>query len=62
FGPLLNAAEALGDRSDELRKEFTAYLEAENLADDGSLLFRGEYLVSVVDAPGGQSAQTSTPS
>lgn len=62
FGPMLNAAEALGERSGELRKEFLAFLADENLADDGSLLFRGEYLVSVVDTPGAQSAQTSTPS
>ena len=48
FGPLLNAREALGERVSELRPAFISFLEEENLADDGTLRFRGEYLVSVV--------------
>jgi hypothetical protein len=47
FGPLLNAQETLAERAGELRTAFISYLEAENLADDGTLRFRGEYLVSV---------------
>jgi hypothetical protein len=49
FGPLLNAQEALGERAGELRAAFISFLAAENLADDGTLRFRGGYLVSVVD-------------
>jgi SAM-dependent methyltransferase len=48
FGPLLNAREVLGEREDELDTAFTEFLRRENLADDGSLLFKGEYLLSVV--------------
>jgi SAM-dependent methyltransferase len=48
FGPLLNVQEALGERSAELRSAFIGFLAAENLEDDGSLRFKGEYLVSVV--------------
>jgi SAM-dependent methyltransferase len=48
FGPLLNARELLGEREDELEDAFTSFLRAENLADDGTLRFNGEYLLSVV--------------
>src|SRR5215216_4473256 len=47
FGPLLNAREALAERENELDEAFRAYLENENEADDGTLRFRGEYLLSV---------------
>lgn len=49
FGPLLNAQEALGERSGELREAYTSFLEAENLETDGTLRFRGEYLLAVID-------------
>jgi ubiquinone/menaquinone biosynthesis C-methylase UbiE len=48
FGPLLNAREVLGERENELDEAFRAFLEQENLNDDGTLRFRGEYLVSVI--------------
>jgi len=48
FGPLLNARELLGERADELDRAYRDFLERENEADDGSLRFRGAYLVSVV--------------
>jgi hypothetical protein len=48
FGPLLNAREALGRREAELDEAFRAFLAAENLNDDGTLRFRGEYLLAVV--------------
>jgi SAM-dependent methyltransferase len=48
FGPLLNARELLAERESELDKGFRAFLEGENLNDDGTLRFRGEYLVGVV--------------
>jgi ubiquinone/menaquinone biosynthesis C-methylase UbiE len=48
FGPLLNAREVLGEREDELDRAFTDYLTRENLADDGTFRYRGEYLLSVV--------------
>ncbi len=48
FGPLLNAREVLGERESELDEAFRAFLEQENLNDDGTLRFRGEYLVSVI--------------
>ncbi len=51
FGPLLNAQEALADRAGELRSAYIDYLHEENLADDGTLRFRGEYLISVVPRP-----------
>lgn len=51
FGPMLNAREALAAREGELRTAYVEYLEQENLADDGTLLFRGEYLISVVPRP-----------
>ena len=49
FGPLIAAREGLGDRAGELHDAYMAYLESENLADDGTLHFRGEYLLSVVN-------------
>jgi SAM-dependent methyltransferase len=48
FGPLLNAQEVLGERAPELRTAFTEFLTAENLADDGTFRFHGEYLLAVV--------------
>ena len=48
FGPLLNAREALGERENELDEGFRAFLASENLADDGTLRFKGEYLLAVV--------------
>ena len=48
FGPLLNAREMLGERENELDEAFRAFLEQENLNNDGTLRFRGEYLVSVI--------------
>ena len=47
-GPLLNARELLGEREHELDAAFTDYLRRENLNDDGTLRFRGEYLLAVV--------------
>jgi SAM-dependent methyltransferase len=51
FGPLLNAQEVLGARAGELRPAFITFLEQQNLADDGTLHFRGEYLISVAARP-----------
>src|SRR5919109_3130632 len=48
FGPLLSARAALAERAGELERAYIDYLRRENLADDGSLRFRGEYLLSVV--------------
>jgi SAM-dependent methyltransferase len=48
FGPLLNARELLGERAGDLRSAYVAYLEQENLEDDGTLRFRGEYLSAVI--------------
>ena len=48
FGPLLNARELLGEREGELDEAFRASSSARTEADDGTLRFRGEYLVSVV--------------
>jgi SAM-dependent methyltransferase len=48
FGPLLNAREALAGREDELDEAFTNFLRSENVADDGTLRFSGEYLLAVV--------------
>jgi SAM-dependent methyltransferase len=48
FGPLLNAREVLGEREGELDKGFRAFLAEENLNDDGTLRFNGEYLLAVV--------------
>lgn len=47
FGPLLNAREALAGRENELDEAFRAFLDAENLNDDGTLRFLGEYLLAV---------------
>jgi hypothetical protein len=51
FGPLLNAREALAEREGELRSAYIEFLEQENLADDGTLRFRGEYLLAVIPRP-----------
>jgi len=48
FGPLLNAGKLLGEREGELHEKFREYLTAENLNDDGTLRFNGEYLLAVV--------------
>ena len=48
FGPLLNARELLAERESELDEAFRAFLDRENLNDDGTFRFRGEYLLSVV--------------
>jgi SAM-dependent methyltransferase len=48
YGPLLNAREALGEREGELREGFLRWAEAENLATDGTLRFRSEYLAAVI--------------
>ena len=48
FGPLLNARELLGEREIELDEAFRAFLAEENLNDDGTLRFKGEYLLAVV--------------
>ena len=48
FGPLLNAREVLAERANELDEAYTEYLRRENQADDGTLRFAGEYLLSVV--------------
>jgi SAM-dependent methyltransferase len=48
FGPLLNARELLGEREAELERAYREFLERENEADDGTLRFRGEYLVAVI--------------
>ena len=49
FGPLLNARELLAERENELDEAFRNFLDTENEADDGTLRFSGEYLLSVVD-------------
>jgi len=48
FGPLLNARELLAERAHELDDRFREFLSGENLADDGTFRFRGEYLLSVI--------------
>jgi SAM-dependent methyltransferase len=48
FGPLLNAREVLGEREGELDRAYRDFLERENEADDGTLRFRGQYLLAVV--------------
>ena len=48
FGPLLNAREVLGEREEELDTAFTDFLRRENRAEDGTLRFGGEYLLSIV--------------
>jgi SAM-dependent methyltransferase len=47
-GPLLDAREVLAERAGELERAYADYLARENEADDGTLRFRGEYLLSVV--------------
>jgi ubiquinone/menaquinone biosynthesis C-methylase UbiE len=49
FGPLINAREQLG--GDVVHETYLDYLNDVNEADDGTMRFRGEYLVSV--APSG---------
>lgn len=48
FGPLLNAREVLAERESELDVAFREFLQRENLNDDDTLRFRGEYLLAVV--------------
>jgi SAM-dependent methyltransferase len=48
FGPLINVRRTLGERGDDLRRAYIGFLEQENLEDDGTLRFRGEYLLAVV--------------
>jgi SAM-dependent methyltransferase len=48
FGPLLNVRELLAERGNELDVAFRKFLTAENLAEDGTLRYRGEYLLSIV--------------
>jgi ubiquinone/menaquinone biosynthesis C-methylase UbiE len=48
FGPLLNARELLAERENELDEAFRSFLHSENLEDDGTLRFRGGYLLAVV--------------
>jgi SAM-dependent methyltransferase len=45
FGPLINARELVGDK---LHEAYLAFLRDANEADDGTMRFAGEYLVSVV--------------
>ena len=52
FGPLLNAQEVLGERKGELRAAFIGFLNEVNMATDGTVRFRGEYLTSVVPPAG----------
>ena len=44
FGPLISAREQLGD---VLHETYMEYLHAVNEADDGTMRFRGEYLLSI---------------
>jgi SAM-dependent methyltransferase len=46
FGPLIAAREAVGEA---LHETYLNFLKEVNEADDGTLRFRGEYLVSVVE-------------
>jgi SAM-dependent methyltransferase len=46
FGPLINARELVGD---SLHEAYLGYLQEANEADDGTMRFSGEYLVSVVE-------------
>ena len=48
FGPLIAASARLGERAPELRERYIAHLDEENLEDDGTLRFRGEYLLALV--------------
>jgi hypothetical protein len=47
FGPLINARQLLGN--DLVRETYVGYLNDVNEADDGTLRFHGEYLVSTVN-------------
>jgi hypothetical protein len=38
----------LGERAPELRERYIAYLNEENLESDGTLRFRGEYLLALI--------------
>jgi SAM-dependent methyltransferase len=58
FGPLLNARELLADREHELDTAFTDFLRSENLADDGTLRFTGEYLLSVIREPSARAPRS----
>ncbi len=51
FGPLISARETLGERAGELRSAYIDYLNQENVADDGTLRFSGEYLLAVIPRP-----------
>ena len=58
FGPLLDAREKLG----ELRPAFVDFLERENLETDGTLRFRGEYLLAIArSAPARRSPPARGP-
>jgi SAM-dependent methyltransferase len=48
FGPLLSLRAELAEREGELERAYTDYLSRENEADDGTLRFRGDYLLIVV--------------
>ena len=58
FGPLLNAREQVSER----RPAFVAFLENENLETDGTLRFRGEYLLAIArSAPARRSPPARGP-
>ncbi len=58
FGPLLNAREQVSER----RPAFMAFLENENLETDGTLRFRGEYLLAIArSAPARRSPRARGP-
>ena len=48
FGPLIVAREALAERAGELRERYVECLHEVNLETDGTLRFRGEYLLALV--------------
>ncbi len=48
FGPMIAGSAQLGERAPELRERYIAYLNEENLEDDGTLRFRGEYLLALI--------------
>jgi SAM-dependent methyltransferase len=48
FGPLVTSRQLLGDRFAELREQILAIYNERNEADDGSLRFPQEYLLSVI--------------
>ncbi len=47
FGPMVKAREVLGDEWPALKADLDAFFAEENEADDGTVLFRGEYLEAV---------------